>query len=489
MEENQQAVKPKTTELKTVAKSGFWYTASTFLTKALGFITIPIFSRILTPEQFGDFNNFAVWQVILYTVFSLEIFQTLNRARFDYDTKEKLDSYQVSSLSLSFLISGIAFLLFLAFPGFYENILLIDKKYIFIMFLYILFRPAFDMFQTKQRVFYRYKLSAGISFAVVPVCTIMALVLALTLPDPLFGRIFGQYIPTALVGVVFLFYYLKQSRKISLSCWSYALKLCIPLVITTLGSQLLINSDKIIAKQLCTAVDVAYLSIAASCANIMLILIQCLNYAWSPWLMDCLHTGDEDKLKKAFKPFLWGLVLLTAAILLLAPELVLLLGGEKYMPALYVFPAGMTNCILSFLTAQYVFIETYHKNVKWAGIATFSIALLNVGVGAIAALLFGYMAIPYAAIISNLLLLVMHKLILKRMKVSAVFGVKEIGPAVLVSILLIPIAFLLFQLSLPLRLFAALAVIGAVVYALRNTLKTFLKKLAAKKGKRDTNEA
>ena len=32
-------------------KSSFWYTASSFLTKAIGFLTTPFFTRILTKEE------------------------------------------------------------------------------------------------------------------------------------------------------------------------------------------------------------------------------------------------------------------------------------------------------------------------------------------------------------------------------------------------------------------------------------------------------
>ena len=38
-------------------KSGVWYTASNFLVKSIGFITTPLFTRLLTKTEFGIFNN------------------------------------------------------------------------------------------------------------------------------------------------------------------------------------------------------------------------------------------------------------------------------------------------------------------------------------------------------------------------------------------------------------------------------------------------
>lgn len=43
-------------------KAGFWYVASTFLLKSIAFITIPIFSRLLSKSDFGEFGNYANWQ-------------------------------------------------------------------------------------------------------------------------------------------------------------------------------------------------------------------------------------------------------------------------------------------------------------------------------------------------------------------------------------------------------------------------------------------
>ncbi len=137
--------------------SGLWYTLSSFLTKSLGFITIPLFTRIMTPEEFGSFSAYAAFQTIMIAVFGLESFLTLNRARFDFEESD-LMKYQFSVLVLSFSMTIGAMALFLLFPGHLSAVTGLDDQYLLMMFVYLLFNPAFSMFQMWQRVRYGYRL-------------------------------------------------------------------------------------------------------------------------------------------------------------------------------------------------------------------------------------------------------------------------------------------------------------------------------------------
>ena len=87
---------------KKALKSGVWYTASNFLVKSIGFITTPIFTRLLTREDFGLYNNYISWLASITIIVTLNLDSTLISARFDF--KDNFDEYILSifpSLSLS----------------------------------------------------------------------------------------------------------------------------------------------------------------------------------------------------------------------------------------------------------------------------------------------------------------------------------------------------------------------------------------------------
>ena len=43
-------------------KSGVWYTISNLLVKSIVLITTPIFTRLLSKIDYGNYNNYVSWQ-------------------------------------------------------------------------------------------------------------------------------------------------------------------------------------------------------------------------------------------------------------------------------------------------------------------------------------------------------------------------------------------------------------------------------------------
>ena len=78
----------------TALKSGIWYTISDFLLRAIGLITTPIFTRLLSHEEFGLFSNFHSWQLVLNVFISFNLVATLISAKYDF--KKEFDQYVLS---------------------------------------------------------------------------------------------------------------------------------------------------------------------------------------------------------------------------------------------------------------------------------------------------------------------------------------------------------------------------------------------------------
>lgn len=81
-----------------VISSGIWYTISNFVLKGVVFISIPIFSRIMSKEQFGSYSNYNTWLQLLITIVSFNLYVSVNRARLDF--WKNLDEYCSSILLL-----------------------------------------------------------------------------------------------------------------------------------------------------------------------------------------------------------------------------------------------------------------------------------------------------------------------------------------------------------------------------------------------------
>ena len=49
-------------------RSGIGYTIGNIFIKGINFLTLPIFSRLLSPEEFGIYNVFASYDLILFVI-------------------------------------------------------------------------------------------------------------------------------------------------------------------------------------------------------------------------------------------------------------------------------------------------------------------------------------------------------------------------------------------------------------------------------------
>ena len=186
-------------------KSGVWYTASNFLTKGVIFLTTPFFTRLLTHEEFGIFNNYISWLGLVTIFVTLNLDASIISAKYDYH--KEFDSYIFSLLALSASNAIVWIFVINIFHGFFENLFDLNIYYINAMLLYILCLPAVSMYQAKEAYNFNYKKNALISLFLSVGTVFLSLILVITLQNKLNGRIIGAVLPTVILGVVFYFYF------------------------------------------------------------------------------------------------------------------------------------------------------------------------------------------------------------------------------------------------------------------------------------------
>ena len=441
-------VKEKEISKKLLFKSGFWYMVSNYLTRAMVFITMPIFTRLMTKEQYGDFSVFANLQAIFIIICGLENYSTINRARFDFTDNGEFDGYITSSLTLSTIFTGIIFILYMIFPYIFDRVFLLDRRYIFVMFAYLFAFPAFAMFQAKQRIEYKYKINSLISvFLSIFSATISTVFVIYYTSDRVMGRILGQYVPYVVAGLIFYVYFLQCSHSISIKAWKYAVRMGVPMVFGFLGGQVLLSSNILVVKQMCSAEAVSYLSVTLTCNHIILLLVQTLNGAWAPWFYDMLKLDNIKIIRETFLFFLWSVVICTFVVIMIGPEIILMLGGRAYIESRDILPAYILCGVFTVLTAQFANLEAYNKKPEYSAVFTMLAAVLNIFLGIIGVKLIGYQAVCYTTVICQLFLITLHYCAVLKMGIRKLLPLKSMLIPLVVSLSFIPIAFMLYRLD------------------------------------------
>lgn len=421
--------------------SGFWYTSSNILVKSLAFITTPIFTRLLTQEEYGAFSNYASWASIFVILTTLNTESTLISAKFDY--KDKLNQYVLSILSLSTFSTLIWMLLSSIFISNVSEIINLRPVYVESIFLYCIFSAAIHIFQINERFRYEYKKSVAVALSLALLTTILSVLLVIGMENRLAGRILGNVLPAVTIGAVLYSIIIFKGKRIDFGAWKYALKICVPYIPHLLSLTLLHSIDRIMIMDVCGEVDTAIYSVAFVIGTIITTFGSSINQAFSPWLGDKLNLCQFNDIRKISKYYIGIFTVFVLGIILLAPEIILLFGGKQYSDSIYVLLPIALGCIMQFIYTLFVNIEQFKKNTVWMAIASVVAAGINYLLNYFLIPLYGYKAAAYATLISYMLLLIFHVAIVYWLGYSKVYSNKfVIGIVVLLAILSIAIQYL-----------------------------------------------
>lgn len=416
-----------------IVKSGIWYTISNFLLRGIGFITTPIFTRLLSQEEFGSFSNYSSWLGILVIIITLNLESTLISARFEFE--ERLDEYMSSIL----LLSTVSTLSWCAIVNFFmepvSEFLGMSPIYINSMFVYLLFFPAINLFQTKEQYFYKYKTSILLSFLLSIGASVLSVVFVITFPNALDGRVLGNIMPTILIGAVIYTLIWIKGKRIALSDWKYALRICIPYIPHLLSLTVLSSTDRIMITKMCGESATALYSVAYNVAMIITLLLSALNGAFSPWLGEKLSKKEYVDIRRVSKLYICLFAYLAIGIMLLAPEVLFVMGGKAYMSARAVMIPVALGCMCQFLYTLFVNVEQFSKKTIGMAFASMSAALLNYVLNLWLIPKFGYVAAAYTTLIGYMWLLFIHMLLVYLMKMNQVYSYRFVLAVLIIMII------------------------------------------------------
>ena len=395
-------------------KSGFWYVASTFITKGLAFITTPIFARLMTTGDYGEFTNFANWQSLLIIVISGELYNTLARAYYDFKTD--FDEYASTTTVMGFFLTLVFYVFFLVSKGWIFDLVAIPPEFVHLMFFTILFQSIRQIYLAKERTLYRYKSVAVISVLTMVIPTVISILIVYKVPETrrLAARMYGFYVPYALIGVYCAAALLRKGIRIRKEHVRFALVLAAPLLVHYLTTYVLSSTNTIITKSVLGAEAAAVVSIAVSITNILTMLFQAVTGAMTTYMMDNLELKRHDKVRRCITLFAVSGAVISAGIILLGPEAVMLIGGRKYTDAISLVPGSIVAVFLQILTSALAIILTYDKNVVKTAVATGAIAAVSVGVKILLLRRLGYGVLPIVNVAAFALTMIINYLVVRR---------------------------------------------------------------------------
>src|SRR5699024_4155370 len=136
----------------------------------------------------------------------------------------------------------------------------------------------------------------------------------------------------------------------------YALKLSLPLLVHNLTAYLLVATNTTVTKSVLGAETVALVSITTSTVHIFTILMQALSAAVTTWLMDNIEQQNISIARRGLLMYVGGAAVIAVGVMLFGPEIIWILGGEKYMSATALLPGMIVAVAIQVLTSLFTII-------------------------------------------------------------------------------------------------------------------------------------
>ena len=392
---------------KKAVRSGFWYVVSNVLIRAVGIITAPIYTRLLTTAETGYANNFNNYVSILSVVAGLCLIYSVGRAKLDY--AEHFEEYLSSIQTLSGLFGMVMLAaVFMFCPA--GGMLQFSRTVVLILFAYLAVYPSIDYMQYKYRFEYRYKENIAISVLITVSTVILTLILLFAIPsDRGFAKILGTVIPGAVVAAFCYIKILVRGKTFfKKEYWIYALKISLPMIPHGLAMLLLARIDTSMIAEICDYSDVGLYTSGYTIGSLLMFVTNAVGNAWLPWFNERLYENDFKAIRDKNRYMMIAGSAITLAFIAAAPEAVKILYAPAYHAAMYVVPPVALGTLCQYFYTNYVNVELFYKKTSLIAINSCIAAVADIVLNAHFIPRFGYIAAAYTTLTGYFILMILH---------------------------------------------------------------------------------
>lgn len=394
-------------------KAGIWYIVSSITVNAISVITTPIFTRAMSQEEYGLVSNLTAWFSLLMPFCTFHLGYSIGRAKLDF--KNQMNYYVGAMQLLSLVITSVIAVVSVFFIERVSLLMELPPMLIIFLIIYLFSAPTISFMQAKYRYEYNYKKNIFIAWYIAITTTVLSLVLLIQSEvENVLARSIGIIIPYTILSTI---YWIKGVKEKTIKCnityWSYGIKISAPLIIHGLSLNLLAQSDRIFITKICGAEYTAIYSIVYTCAYLISVIMNAISEAWRPWFQDNYYAGNYGQVNlNAKKLVVLGCYIALASIVI-APEIILLLGGDNYLEGLKCAVPVVLGTLCQYVYTHYVNIEMYMKKTKFVSQGTILAAIVNFVLNSIFIPKYGYSAAAYTTMVSYFVVMIIHYLITK----------------------------------------------------------------------------
>lgn len=390
------------------AKASIAYAACSILQRSLSIITLPLFTRLLTTEQYGQSTVYSSWSGLLAIFITLMLWGgSFSTAMVKFENCR--DQYITSVEGISILLATLFLVIYWPFRGMWNRLFELPTCLVFVMVAEILASFFINCWQGKNRFEYRYKTVVATTLVTSVLTPVVAFVFVVNTAEKGYARIIGYALVTiAFGGLLFLRSLWKDRRLYTREFWKYALNFNVPLIPYYLSQMIYNQSDRIMISHYCGQDKAGIYGVAYSLALVLGFVLTAINNSYQPWLFRKIKQGKIEENRKVSNMIAVLMAVLLLGLIALAPEIIRVMAGTAYREAIWVVPPVAMSQLLLFYGQLSTSLEFYFEEKKGLVYGTIGAAVLNIVLNALLIPRCGFIAAGYTTLFSYLLLALMH---------------------------------------------------------------------------------
>ncbi len=353
------------------------YFLAALFSKAVAFLTIPIFTRMLTTAEYGVVNTYTSAVAIASFVVGLSLQNAINGIikdeKFDYK------QYQSAVMTLSLLF----FIVMAVFAYGFKLLFLKDiSDVVFIAGIiqsYATFVIAF--ISIEWRLHNRY-----IGYTLLNVLpSFLAIIVSIWAISQLNSeKYLGRIVPTMLIQTIaalgcMIYIWCRGKKFFSMAMWKTALAYCLPLIMHTISLLILEQSDRIMVASISGLSEAGIYGFTHSFALAIQVVFVALDNVWASTFVTSMKNklSTEDINKKA-KSFTEIYTLFVIGFIFVSPELVKLMADKDYWSGIVYIPLFVLASYVNLLYTFPVNNEYYESQTKSMAKVSLIAAVINI---------------------------------------------------------------------------------------------------------------
>jgi len=384
------------------------YVIANFVTVGLAFLTMPIFTRLMSPDDYGIMSVFTSFEGIIAVIYGLGIKGAISR--YYYEDKNDFFNYLSSNIWLIFIISigltGIA----LALRNYLHAFLNIPLGMIYIALGIAIPQAIFQLYQGYLQASKKSEKVASLNIFGALISTGLAILIMIQMSEErYYAKAIGQSV-SAFVMFLLTFWFLRKQLhfRIKKEHLSYSIVFGLPVILHLLSQNILNTFDQIIINQLVGQHETGIYSVAYKISMVQSIVSMAILQAWTPMFYDKLNKEKYNDINALAKKYAFIVMLVAVFLIFFAKEIIVILVDKNYYEALGIIPIIIISYFFFFLYTMYVNYAFYEKKTKSIAAITIIAGSLNILLNYLLIPKYGYISAAWTTLISYIALFILH---------------------------------------------------------------------------------